>query len=91
MLAARPAVREDIGVGAARFLQGVGQDRQQAAVQRAFRHVPLVVGGPGQADHGGVVPGQDGGIEGDRAEGVAEEVAQQAAQGRELGPVLPPV
>jgi hypothetical protein len=53
--------------------------------------VPLVVGGPGQADHGGVVPGQDGGIEGDRAEGVAEEVAQQAAQGRELGPVLPPV
>jgi hypothetical protein len=38
--------------------------------------VPLLIGGLGEADHDSVVPGEDGGIDSDRVEGVAEEATQ---------------
>ena len=55
------------GVGAARFLQGVGQDGQ--AVEGS-----VVVSYLGKADHPEAEPG---GIEADDTEGVAENVVEK--------------
>jgi hypothetical protein len=68
---------ENLRVRTARLLQGIRQDGQPPAVQRTRRQVPLVVGGLGETDHGGGVPGQDGRVAGDGTEGVAEDVTQK--------------
>src|SRR5262249_18959317 len=69
MLAWMATVPEDVGVVAARFFQGVGQDghvAEVAAVVHPWGH------GHGEA----AVPGQDGGVEGYGAERVAEDAAE---------------
>jgi hypothetical protein len=61
-----PAVSQNIGIGAARFLQGVGQ----------FGHSvegPLVVHGLGQCNHAGSEPS---GIGARRAEGAADDFSK---------------
>jgi hypothetical protein len=68
---------QDVLVRASGFFKGVRQDRQPAVVEGACWQVPLVVGGLGQADHGGVMPGQDGGVEGDGAEGAADDLQDE--------------
>jgi hypothetical protein len=70
MLAARPAVTEDVLVRAARFFQGIRQNWHVAEVAGVVH--PL-----GHRHEQTAVPGQPGGVEGNRAEGVAEEVADQ--------------
>ena len=65
-----PQMVQDVRVGAAGLLKGIAQHRQPDLVERALGHVSLVVGGLGEADHGGVVPGQDGGVE-DGGAGIA--------------------
>jgi hypothetical protein len=42
--------------------------------------MPLFVGSLGESDHHGVVPGQDCGGDGDRAEGVAEDVPDELTE-----------
>jgi hypothetical protein len=61
-------VLKDVFVVTPGLLKSIREDREPPGVQRAFGQVSLVVGGLGETDHGGVVPGQDGGGEGDGAE-----------------------
>src|SRR5262245_30368987 len=64
-----------------RFLKSIRENREPAVVQRAVREEPLLVGSLGEADHYCVVPGQPGGVEGDGAEGVAEDVTEEVGNG----------
>src|SRR5262249_60559116 len=73
----RPAqVRLEVGAGAARFFQGIGQDGKEAPVQFAAGEVALVVGGPGEGRDRGCQPGR---VAGDGAEGVAEDFTQEGS------------
>jgi hypothetical protein len=75
----RPAeVAENIRIRATRLLKSIREDREPPVIQHARRQVPLVVGGLGEADHGGIIPGENGGRNGDRTEGVAEKAANEA-------------
>jgi hypothetical protein len=51
---------EYIRVRAACLLQSISENREAAVIQRAGRQVPFLVGGLGETDHHGVIPGQDG-------------------------------
>src|SRR3954453_17546304 len=66
------AVTQQVGVGAAGLFEGVGEDRQ--VVEGA-----VVVDLPGDRGYGAVVPGQPRGIDGDRAERVAEDLTKNVA------------
>jgi hypothetical protein len=68
---------EDIGVVTTGFFQRVREDSEPPVVQCAGRLVPLIVGRLGEADHGRVIPGQDGAGEGDGAKRVAEDVVHK--------------
>jgi hypothetical protein len=61
----------------ASFFQGISEYGESVGVEGARWQVPLVIGGLGEADHGGVMPGQDGGGDGDGAKRIAEEVMEQ--------------
>jgi hypothetical protein len=70
---------EHIRIRTAGLLQSIGEDRQQTLIQCTLWQVPLVVSGLGEADHGAVCPGEDGGGGSDRAEGeTAEDVTQKS-------------
>ena len=71
-----PKVVQDVGVGAARVLQGVGQDAQPPLVQFAAGQVAFVVGRLGEVGDGAAVPAEPGGIDGDGAEGIAEDASE---------------
>ena len=77
----RPAaaqVAQDVGVGAAGLLQGVGQDGQ--AVEG-----PLLVDRRGEFGDRAALSRQPGGARGERPEGVADDAAEQAGLGLFLG------
>src|SRR5262249_4793655 len=69
MLTRLTAVAEDVGVGAAGLLQGVGQDGQAVAGSP-------VVDGLGQPGNRAVIPGQPRWFNRHRVKRVAEEVSQ---------------
>ncbi len=69
-------MREDLLVGAAGFFEGVGENCKAVGVQGAGGQGAIVVGGRRQCRHGGGLPG---GVEGDGAEGVAEDAANYVA------------
>src|SRR5262249_19486325 len=73
VLAALAAVGEDVGVGAAGVLEGVGQDRQ-------VMEGPLVVDAAGDGRDGAVVPRQPGGVDSD---GTERERAEQIMEDRD--------
>jgi hypothetical protein len=58
----------------ARFLQCIRENREPAVVESSFWQMPFFVGGLGETDHLSIIPGEDGGVEGDGAEGVAKDV-----------------
>jgi hypothetical protein len=68
---------ENVCVRAACLLQGIRENREPAVIQRAFGQVSLIVGGLGETDNRGIVPGQDGGGKGGGAEGVADNVTDK--------------
>jgi hypothetical protein len=72
-------VGEQVGVRAAGVFEGVGQDRQ--VVEGA-----VVVDVPGDRGDGAVVPLQPRGFGGDRAERVAEDVADEISLSSEFRP-----
>jgi hypothetical protein len=67
-------VREDVGVVAARFFQGIGEDGKAGVVQQPGGEKPVVVGGSCELKHGGRQPGRG---EGDGAEGVSDDVTEE--------------
>ena len=69
MRAGAATVIENLRVGAAGFLQGIGEDRHDVVAA-------VVVDRLREFGNGAVVPGEPIGIDGDRAEGVAEDVAE---------------
>src|SRR4051812_4510580 len=69
MLTRLAAMAEDVGVDAARFLQGVGKDGQ--AVE-----CPVVVDGLSQGNY---LVREPAGVESNRVEGVAENVTEVAS------------
>ena len=69
-----PEVAQDVGVVAAGFFQGVGEDGEAGAIEFARRQGTLVVAGLGEGDHGWSEPGW---IDGDGSEGVAENVMEK--------------
>ena len=68
---------EDGGIGTAGLLQGIGKDRQTDRVKHAFRQLAFLIGGLGQGDD---VRGQPGGVDGDGAERVADDVSRDGPQ-----------
>jgi hypothetical protein len=64
MFASRPTVAEDVLILAAGFFEGIGENRQTV-------ESTVVVDGLGHSRDRTVVPGQPGGIDGSRSEGVA--------------------
>src|SRR5437868_4933782 len=76
------AMGEQIGVGAAGVFEGVGQERQ-------FVESAVVVDVPGDGRDGAAIPGEPMWLDRDRAEWVAEDVAEQTqvkGLGRLRGP-----
>jgi hypothetical protein len=67
-------VGEHVGVVAARFFEGVGKDPEANGVKLPRRQGTLLIDSQGEAAHGRREPG---GFDGDRAEGIAENVPQQ--------------
>lgn len=67
-------VRQDVAIGAAGVFEGVGEDSKATQIEMATRQFPFIVDRLGQLGDGGVVPGEPGGVDGDGAEGVAEDV-----------------
>jgi hypothetical protein len=76
---------ENVRIRTPRLFQSIREDGESPIVQRARRQVPPVVGGLGETDHQGVVPDQDGGVDGDRAEG--NHIAKKLALGDGLDSV----
>jgi pilus assembly protein Flp/PilA len=72
---------ENVRVRTSRLLQSIRQDREPPVVQSGRRQVTFLVGDLGEADHSSVIPGEDGGGEGDGAERVAEDVTHQSSLG----------
>src|SRR5262249_54890080 len=68
------AVVQDLGVGAASFLQGVGDQHQPCAVEVTAGKLALLVSGLRQLRHGAAEPR---GIAGNGSEGVAEDVIEK--------------
>ena len=68
MLARLTAMVQDVGVGAATFFKGVGKDRHSVKCFFIVDRLGEVLNGGGEPD----------GVEGDGAEGVAEDVAKQS-------------
>ena len=83
----RPAqVAEQLGVGAAGVLQGVGQNGQAGGVERPLGESAVVVRGPGEPGYSPVLPKGPVGVGGHAAEGErAENVPQQRGLGGVLG------
>ena len=67
-------VGEDVGVVAASVFESVGEDGEPLWVERAGGQEPLLVGGGREGRDGGRSPSR---VEGDGAEGVADNVAEQ--------------
>jgi hypothetical protein len=67
------------GVYTAGFLQSIRENRESAVVQRASRQVALLIGGQGEMDDGGIIPGEDGGGDSDGAEGIADHITKQGS------------
>jgi hypothetical protein len=67
---------EEVGIGAARFFEGVAEDRQ-------VRETPFLIDGLGECEDRGRLPGYFEG--GPRAKRVAEDAAQQLTE----APILP--
>src|SRR5689334_11058060 len=72
----RAQMREDVGAVAACFLQGVGKDGEAVSLQRPGWQGAVVVGGLSEGNDGGRLPCV---LDGDGAEGVAEDAVQQVA------------
>jgi hypothetical protein len=77
MFAWLTAVIEDVVIGASRFFEGVSQNRQQ--VEGA-----LFVDRLSDSSNRIIVPGQPGGINGNRAKRIAEDIANQVTENRSL-------
>jgi hypothetical protein len=73
-------VREDVRVRAARFFQGVGQDREEVRGEGPSRREAGLISGLGQLRHHAVLPPEPTCVDADLAERQwAEEVAEQAS------------
>ncbi len=84
MLAGLAAVIQNVGVGAAGFFKGIGQDGHTV-------EGTLIVDGLGDFLHRAVVLGQPRAMDGDGAEGIAEDVTEGAALATKLNlPAVPP-
>jgi hypothetical protein len=68
-----------VRVRATCLLKSVGEDEEPRVVESALWQVTLLVGNLSKTNYYGVVPGQDSGREGERAEGVAKDVMDQSA------------
>src|SRR5262245_43156920 len=73
-----PQVVEDFSIGAAGFLNGIGQNSHAGQIERPGGEVAVVVHRLGQFDHGPVVPCQPARVDGNRVEGVAEDVTENS-------------
>jgi hypothetical protein len=82
----RTQMFDNVNARAARFLQRVGQNGEPRAIQLAAWQGAVIVGGLRDLHDGAVVPRAPGGIDGDGAEWVAEDVSQVD---RWVGRVLP--
>ena len=65
---------ENVRVRTSGFLQSICEDSKKTVIQGTLRHVPLLVGGLGEAHYHAVVPCEPGQIDGDGAKGVAENI-----------------
>jgi hypothetical protein len=68
---------KNVPVRTPRLLKSIREDREPAVIQCAVRQVPFLIGGLGETAYKPVVPGKDGGRDGDGAEGIAEHLAEQ--------------
>src|SRR5262245_51401842 len=81
-MSSRPTeMTENVRVRAACLFQSISEDREPAGVQCAGGQMPLLIGDLSEPNYHRVVPGEDGGRDGDRAEGIAEDVANQSRVG----------
>jgi hypothetical protein len=74
MFPAVAEMAEDVGIAAPGLFQGIGQDRQPLVIEKAGGHQTIIVNGLGQAGDGRSSPRW---VEGDGAEGVAEDTPEQ--------------
>jgi hypothetical protein len=72
-------VVQEVGVGAAGFLQGIGQDIQSCGVKVAGGELPPVVNGLGEFRDEAAVPGEPAGVDAGGAEGIPNDVTEQMA------------
>jgi hypothetical protein len=77
-------VFQQVGVAATSLFQGIRKDGEAGRFEFARRKRTLFIGSGGEGGHG---RGQPAGIHTDAAEGVADEVAQQAALRLPLSPL----
>jgi hypothetical protein len=81
---------ENVCVRTACLLKSIREDRQQTVIKCTLRHDPLFVGCLGETDHLAVIPGEDGGVDSDRAEGeTAEDVTQKSCLDLVFGESIP--
>ena len=73
MVAGLAAVVQDIGIGAACFLQGIRQNGKATIIKGSFGQVTFVIGGLCQLGNGPTVPGQTSMLNGDRPKGQGAE------------------